>query len=388
MNNSRLDDDVIRVIVKCGIETKTLDYKSPANWDQWAPASKAEVVRDMMAFANTEHGAIVIGATDQGGVVRDYVGLTEEEAASFDPSKLADLAKRYADPEVDFQLYKPVVDGKKYVVIYVLPFQTVPHICRCSYGGVLEEAAVYVRGEGARSIKIASAEHMRRLMDRAIRMVAGPLTAAIRETLSAPEPRETKTDRHAFDVDLEVMQLASAAFYADVHSGWKDVNGDDEETDAYTFEDNVWGRTKNDTTAGHYSPTAIALAGRHILTPSGSSFDSEHPDSPLLLGLAGRAATDAEIQSHAIWMGLLVNADGVGTREDGSRDRGWVSPTEGEDAPYVKKVPSSAMGGNSYNGGPMPGGGYCWVIGKRGEVFGAYKASDGRWYSGFIGRYP
>ena len=35
-----------------------------------------------------------------------------------------------------------------------------------------------------------------------------------------------------------------------------------------------------------------------------------------------KAATDAEIQAHAIWMGLLVNVAGSGTQYSGSLDRG------------------------------------------------------------------
>ncbi len=193
---------------------------------------------------------------------------------------------------------------------------------------------------------------------------------------------ERATDRNAFEVDRQVMQLATSAFYSDVHSGWKDINGDDDLIDASTFRDNVWGRTRNDTTPGHYFPTAIAQVSNHILILSSSEFDSDNRAHPLVLGWASRPATDAEIQSHAIWMGLLVNSDGLGTQEDGSQDRGRISPLGGQTALYIKQIPASTIAGNDYNGGPVPGGRYCWVVAKNGYVLALYKGKDGRWYSG------
>jgi hypothetical protein len=85
-------------------------------------------------------------------------------------------------------------------------------------------------------------------------------------------------------------------------------------------------------------------------------------------------------------MGLLVNPPG--THDGYSSDRGGVAPLISEHGPYIIEIPRSAMTGGSYNGVPAPGGGYCWVMGQSGQVFGAYKAADGHWYSGYAGKYP
>jgi predicted HTH transcriptional regulator len=193
MTYDSFGDEEIIPIVKYGKERPDLDYKGPVNWNNWARREKAELVRDVMALANSDiPGYIIIGATDEGGVVRSYDGLSDEEIQSFDPSKIADKVKRYADPEVRFELYKPTVDGKRYVVIRVLPFQSVPHICRMSYNDILEEAAVYVRGEGARTTKIPSSEHMRRLVDRSIQISADTLVDRIRRLVGTSKETETK----------------------------------------------------------------------------------------------------------------------------------------------------------------------------------------------------
>jgi predicted HTH transcriptional regulator len=127
--------------------------------------------------------------------VRSYEGLSNHQIESFDPSKIADKIKRYADPEVRFELYKPIVDSKRYVVIRVLPFQMVPHICTTSYADILDEAAVYVRGEGARTIKVPSAEHMRRLVDRSTQISADTLLDRIRRLVTASEERQVEPHR-------------------------------------------------------------------------------------------------------------------------------------------------------------------------------------------------
>lgn len=225
MTYPKFGEEELIPIVKHGRERPDLDYKGPVNWDEWPDRNKAELVRDMMALANSEvPGYIVIGATDDGGVVRSYDGLSDQEIESFDPSKIADKMKRYADPEVHFDLYKPTVDSKKYVVIRVLPFRTVPHICRTSYGDILEETAIYVRGEGARTIKVPSAEYMRRMVDRAIQISADTLVDRIRRLVSAAK-KEEMDDRHRFESQIAELekQLQKKAIDWQKYEGYREV---------------------------------------------------------------------------------------------------------------------------------------------------------------------
>jgi len=208
------------------------------------------------------------------------------------------------------------------------------------------------------------------------------------KTVTVIENTQNQDAGDEFKTDNEVAQLTTATFYSDLHGGWKDINGDDNPNDATSFDDNVWGRSKGETELGHYYPTAIAWYSKHILTCSATVFDQINPDNSMVLGAGGHAAIDAEIQSHAIWMGLLVNEEGVGTQINGSKDRDWVSPLAGETSLYQNQILDSAMTDNNYNGGTEPGGSYCWVVGKNGTVLGAYKGPDGYWYAGFNGNYP
>lgn len=198
----------------------------------------------------------------------------------------------------------------------------------------------------------------------------------------------------AYETDSEVIQLATSTFFADVHSGFS--GGVD--TLASTYDDNAWGANATTEDAGHYYPTAIAVVGGHVLR-LGTPTDPDRVNNYLITTDGGTtAAIDDHIAAHAIWMGLLVEAPGDDVVNDavGLLTRGVVSVLEAENGLYLQEIPESAMtatiAGNDRNGAPDPGGGYCWVVGKNGTVFGAYKADDGtgtmRWYSGFSGGYP
>ena len=190
--------------------------------------------------------------------------------------------------------------------------------------------------------------------------------------------------RQAWETDANNVMLAVDAFYSDLHGGWKDMNGDDNPGDATTFDDNVWGRSVNDTVPGHYFPTAIAKEGNAWLIPDKSAPDPKQPNNPLIINIyTHQPATDAEIQAHAIWMGLLINCSGC-TTEAGIQIRGIVSPLLREMAVYFSFMPRSA--GNCNGRTTLPGS-YCWVVNNKG-ILGVYKSTDGNWYAGFNGKYP
>ncbi|HUV52530.1 MAG TPA: hypothetical protein VMW64_05590, partial [Dehalococcoidia bacterium] len=59
---------------------------------------------------------------------------------------------------------------------------------------------------------------------------------------------------------------------------------------------------------------------------------------------------------------------------------------------YLNSYPTSANTGEAMNGDPDPNstksGGYTWIVGKNGAVYGAYQKNTDEWYSGFSGSYP
>ena len=191
----------------------------------------------------------------------------------------------------------------------------------------------------------------------------------------------------AYTTDEEVIQLAAATFFADAHGGWSDADSNDGgNCTNYTVGDyaaNEW--TDALVMAAHTYPTAIANVGMHVLVLNDSVVDSENNprvDLAACTGAAG-AASLADIEAHAIWMGLLVNEPGSLGHTDNT-DRETVAPLLVENGLYLNEMPESA---GTSNGAPNPGG-YTWVVGKNGVVFGCYADPTGVWWAGFSGGYP
>jgi prepilin-type N-terminal cleavage/methylation domain-containing protein len=189
--------------------------------------------------------------------------------------------------------------------------------------------------------------------------------------------------RQAYQTDSEVIQLATSTFFSDVHGGY-DIGPPV-----------VWGDSNLADVTNHYYPCALAGQNDPYLLVSTTQFDEpNNPTNPLLLQSAGLAADDGNVTESAIWMGLLINAPGDGVLAGGYATvpiRGGVSALGNDTGLYLQKMPKSAKSGDLYNGASGTGGGYAWVVGKNGTVYGVYQpgsAADSPWYVGFSGSYP
>jgi len=185
--------------------------------------------------------------------------------------------------------------------------------------------------------------------------------------------------KQAYQTDAEVIQLATSTFFSDVHGGFS------------SGPPVVWG-DEAITTSNHFYPCALAGQNQPFLTLSTTVFDTPNqPTNPVVLGASGGNATDSEIQSSAIWMGLLINAPAFNTASGGLTTRGTVSVLGNDTGLYLQRMPKSAKALDTYNGALAPGGGYAWVVGLNGTVYGVYQPSavaNSPWYSGFSGSYP
>jgi type IV pilus assembly protein PilA len=189
--------------------------------------------------------------------------------------------------------------------------------------------------------------------------------------------------RQAYSTDAEVIQLATSTFFSDVHGGFNAGATPDLST---------WGNDTEPSVSKHYYPCALAGQDDPYLYLSTTEFDEpNNPTSALVLNSAGTDAVDDDIAASAIWMGLLINAPGFNTDPAGMTTRGTVSVLGNDTGLYLQRMPKSAMATDDYNGALPPGGGYAWVVGLNGTVYGVYQPAatvDSAWYAGFSGSYP
>ena len=120
-------------IVYRGVESEELDYKAAIDWKKLNRTGKSKFVRHCLAMANTKGGYIVVGVgEDAAGQPSLFTGLTQTQAKSFDPTIIGNFVNRYADPEIDLTVERPVVKGKRYAIFVIRPFANIPHVC--AYG--------------------------------------------------------------------------------------------------------------------------------------------------------------------------------------------------------------------------------------------------------------
>src|SRR5712691_4383756 len=112
-----LTEAEIKELLAQKTETKNLDCKESLNWGITSNDEKCELVKDILAFMNTQDGGcILIGIRDD---TLDLVGLEDDVFSSFDTTKVNDFLQNYTDPPASCQVQKLTVDGFKIIAITV-----------------------------------------------------------------------------------------------------------------------------------------------------------------------------------------------------------------------------------------------------------------------------
>jgi predicted HTH transcriptional regulator len=118
--------ELIAILLQ-GHESKELDYKCGMAWKEADKKSCCELVKDILAMANTRGGFIAIGVSEQPNGY-SFDGVTVDQAETFDTSRLNRFLQSYADPPINALLRKVKHEGRIFVLIEVPAFTDTPHI--------------------------------------------------------------------------------------------------------------------------------------------------------------------------------------------------------------------------------------------------------------------
>jgi hypothetical protein len=185
-------------IIRQGHESRELDYKAAAIWSEKNKKACCELVKDILAMANTNGGMIAIGVSETSAGF-SWDGMSEEQAASYDTSRINRFLQEYADPPINALLRKVVYEGKVFVVIEVPQFPDTPHICRKDFPDVFRATTLYVRTHNNESAPISSPSDFRLIIDRAVRNRSDQLLIAIRSIMiGTPSSGENQSARQSF----------------------------------------------------------------------------------------------------------------------------------------------------------------------------------------------
>lgn len=185
-------------------EFRNLDFKASHELDKNA---KIEITKDLLAFANIpDGGRIIIGVKenkgDSNGKRFELTGMEPEHLSAWTHDNLADTARNYADPYVEFELESVPVNERVCMVIKIREFEEIPVICKQQFGNTLKCGAIYTRSYGKReSAEVRSQTEVREILNLAteknIRKFIGTAMKVGLPLILSP------TDSDKFDKQLE-----------------------------------------------------------------------------------------------------------------------------------------------------------------------------------------
>lgn len=181
-----------------------VEFKGPGPLTE--KALRAQVVRAMLGFSNRRDGGIIVVGVDAAPGRFTTPGISRNDLPTWSPDLVADAVAAYAAPSVIHRVEQEDYDGKTFVVIHVGEFEDIPVLCRKSYGDVLHDGALYVRGRRKpETTPVRSEADMRDLLELAIEKrlrayVATAERARLRLATSAPVDDRRAYDQQAGDL--------------------------------------------------------------------------------------------------------------------------------------------------------------------------------------------
>lgn len=147
----------LRRIILNPAEDSHIDSKGPMTWDNGVES--ARLAKDIAAFANSRDGGfVVLGKEEADSGKFKLTGLTEEQAKSFDTTKVANWVNSRFSPRIRVVCYRAEHEGNTFVVMRIFEFDDIPVICTKQFGDphnpkkpLLQKGSIYVRTSGAES---------------------------------------------------------------------------------------------------------------------------------------------------------------------------------------------------------------------------------------------
>jgi hypothetical protein len=191
--------DLVREAIAAG-EQVDVEFKGPGRCDG---RLRAQVARAILGMTNRRDGGVIIVGVDAAPGRMSAPGVDVADLPSWDGDLVRDAIAPYADPSVSVDVRIEEVDGCSFVVLRVAEFTDVPVVCRKSYGDVLADGALYVRGRRKpETTVVRTAADMRDLLELAIEKrlrayVATAERARVRLTTQTHDAEAAAFDRQA-----------------------------------------------------------------------------------------------------------------------------------------------------------------------------------------------
>ncbi|MBF6298991.1 ATP-binding protein [Nocardia amamiensis] len=201
---------LVRQLLDRQAESRSLDYKAPMSFGP-AKKDKGKILQDIVALSNTRDGGYVLIGVEQTGGRFVPAGISAEQAASFDPTRIGEFAKNHFSLLPEVSSHVVAIDGIDLLLLRVGEFDNEPIVCTKDLHdenskAILRAGSIYVRTVDARSIAIDSGESMRAFLDLAVQKRGEALLTQIRGLVGSPLIIEASGPPDAYQ-----SEIASAA---------------------------------------------------------------------------------------------------------------------------------------------------------------------------------
>jgi hypothetical protein len=194
-------------LIKRKSETAHVEFKAGFEWKRENKERQLELLRDMIALANTQDGGKLVLGIEDG--TYEVTGLSQEILSSFDQTDVGQMLYSHSEPKVTFELQKIKLNGKDIVVINVSEFTDIPIVCNKSIAGsdpkklILRQGALYIRTEDAKTVEICSVHEMRQIISRAMLKRGDELLYSIQSLLKGKPIGSNEETINQYEVELK-----------------------------------------------------------------------------------------------------------------------------------------------------------------------------------------
>ena len=220
-----MDDAILTKVAAAETETAELDFKS--TFDPGSVRDWCELVKDVVAFANSGGGCIAFGVDDDGNAAE--TDLTE--LRKVDPATVVDKIQKYTDQHFAGFAFKTTSRHGADIVVMVISGVSMPMIFAATgnyeIGGkqrnAFQQGAVYFR-HGAKS-EPGTTEDLRQVMEREIDRVRSSWLDGIHKVVTAPVgatisvlPGEVRLSGEAEAISVRLVNDESAPAFTAVRT--------------------------------------------------------------------------------------------------------------------------------------------------------------------------
>lgn len=209
-------------------ESTYIDSKEASSWDNGA--NSAKIAKDIAAFANSRDGGlIIIGKKELGANRFDLTGVTEDQANTFDTTKVATWINNRFSPPIQLECHRVPHDSKDFIVIQVKEFADIPVLCIKDFDPdgdtkkrLLKCGMIYVRGSNAESRPLTSVEELRQLIGIATSKRGDELLELMSNAMKGfPFAASTKEPQDADRITDEIKNISVGFPEVSKPSGWR-----------------------------------------------------------------------------------------------------------------------------------------------------------------------